>query len=123
MAIWCKNLQEMKHFYDHFFDNKRNDIHTNSMNGFRSYFLSLSNGPCIELMQMDSLLIAAVNIHPQFMFAHIEFSVGSQRKVNEMAENLVASGYEVQDGPHWTDDGNYELVVLDPEWNSVQISV
>ncbi|PKH07855.1 VOC family protein [Moritella sp. Urea-trap-13] len=124
VAIWCKNLEEMKHFYTHFFNAKSNDKYENPSKGFRSYFLTLPDGPRIELMQMDSVLISAADVFPQLTgLAHIAFAVGSEAKVDAMAANFRANGYEVLDGPRRTGDGYYECVVLDPEWNRVEIIV
>lgn len=124
VAIWCEDLENMKQFYEHFFDAKSNNKYENSTKGFRSYFMTLSGGPRIELMQMDSVLISAVDVYPQITgLAHIAFSVGSELKVDEMASTFINNGYEVLDGPRWTGDGYYECVVLDPEWNRVEIVV
>ena len=109
VAIWCKDLDEMKRFYTHFFNAKSNDKYENPTKGFRSYFLTLPDGPRIELMQMDSVLISAADVYPQFTgLAHIAFSVGSEVKVDEMAATFIANGYEVLNGPRWTSDGYYE---------------
>lgn len=50
VAIWCQKLEEMKYFYEHFFNAKSNDKYENSTKGFCSYFLTLPDGPRIELM-------------------------------------------------------------------------
>ena len=124
VAIWCKDLEQMKRFYTHFFNAKSNDKYENKTKGFRSYFLTLPDGPRIELMQMDSVLISAADVYPQFTgLAHIAFSVGSELKVDQMAATFITNGYEVLDGPRWTGDGYYECVVLDPEWNRVEITL
>ena len=89
VAIWCKDLEEMKHFYMHFFNATSNEKYENRTKGFRSYFLTLSGGPRIKLMQMDSVLISAADVYPQFTgLAHIAFSVGSELKVDQMAATL-----------------------------------
>ena len=99
VAIWCQNLEEMKHFYTHFFNAKSNDIYENSSKGFRSYFLTLADGPRIELMQMDAVLASSGDVNTQFTGpAHIAFSVGSETKVEQMAATFIANGYEVLDG-------------------------
>lgn len=123
LAIWCENLEKMKHFYQYFLDANCNDKYENSINGLRSYFMTFSDGPNIELMQMDPVLIAAVEAYPQFTLAHIAFSVGSEFKVDQIASTFVANGYEVQNGPNWTKEGCYMCVVLDPEYNRVEIVV
>jgi len=38
VAIWCKDLEEMKHFYTHFFNATSNEKYENRTKGFRSYF-------------------------------------------------------------------------------------
>ncbi|EDM67903.1 hypothetical protein PE36_18875 [Moritella sp. PE36] len=63
VGIWCKDLEQMKCFYTHFFNAKSNDKYENKTKGFRSYFLTLSDGPRIELMQMDSVL----NLLPMYI--------------------------------------------------------
>lgn len=124
VAIWCKDLEEMKRFYTQFFNATSNDKYENPSKGFRSYFLTLAGGARIELMQMDSVLISAADVYPQFTgLAHIAFAVGSEVKVDAMAATFIANGYEVLDGPRRTGDGYYECVVLDPEWNRVEIVV
>lgn len=122
VAIWCENLESMKCFYEQFFEANSNDKYENTSKGFRSYFLTLADGPRIELMQMDSVLLSEVDVYPQFTgLAHIAFSVGSELKVDQMATTFLENGYEVLDGPRWTGDGYYECVVLDPEWNRVEV--
>ncbi|WP_392341021.1 VOC family protein [Moritella marina] len=124
VAIWCKDLETMKCFYTHFFNAKSNAKYENTRKGFQSYFLTLPDGPRIELMQMDSVLISAADVFPQFTgLAHIAFAVGSEAKVDAMATEFIAQGYEVLDGPRRTGDGYYECVVLDPEWNRIEIVV
>lgn len=124
VAIWCENLEAMKAFYEQFFGAKSNEKYENPVKAFQSYFLTLPDGPRIELMQMDSVLVSSVDVTPQVTgLAHIAFSVGSQEKVDAMATNFADQGYEVLDGPRWTGDGYYECVVLDPEWNRLEIVV
>jgi len=38
VAIWCKDLEEMKHFYTPFFNATSNEKYENRTKGFRSYF-------------------------------------------------------------------------------------
>lgn len=124
IAIWCHKLENVKYFYEHFFNARSNEKYENPAKGFSSYFLTLPDGPRIELMQMDSVLILPVDVYTQFTgLAHIAFSVGSEKKVDLLSERFIADGYEVLDGPRWTGDGYYECVVLDPEGNRVEITV
>ncbi|WP_019614208.1 VOC family protein [Psychromonas ossibalaenae] len=124
VAIWCKKLETMKYFYEHYFDAKSNEKYENPAKGFSSYFLTLPDGPRIELMNMDSVLMLPVNVYSQFIgMAHLAFSVGSEDKVNQITEKFISDGYEVLDGPRWTGDGYYESLILDPEGNRLEITV
>ena len=56
-------------------------------------------------------------------FIHIAFSVGSKEKVDELASQLKADGYEVLSGPRTTGDGYYESCIVDLENNQIEITV
>ena len=124
IAIWCKDLENMKCFYERYFNAESNDKYENQAKGFSSYFLTLPEGARIELMHMDTVEVLAADVYTQFTgLAHIAFSVGSEEKVELMTEKFAADGYEVLDGPRWTGDGYYESLILDPEGNRLEITV
>ena len=54
---------------------------------------------------------------------HFAISVGSIEKVNQLTETLANEGFTVIGKPRTTGDGYYESVVLDPENNSIEITV
>ncbi len=54
--------------------------------------------------------------------AHIAFSVGSKKVVDQLTTNLQANGFSVVSGPRTTGDGYYESCVLDPDGNRVEIT-
>ncbi|WP_028865936.1 VOC family protein [Psychromonas aquimarina] len=123
IAVWCKNLEKMKSFYQNYFHAQCNNKYVNQVKGFSSYFLSFTDGPRIELMQMNSIPESKNDIYQQFTgLIHIAFSVGSEEKVNQLTENFKQDGFEVLDGPRHTGDGYYESVVLDPEGNRLEIT-
>ncbi|PSU43444.1 glyoxalase [Photobacterium frigidiphilum] len=122
IAIWTKDLEAMKSFYQTYFNATSNDKYVNSK-GFSSYFLSFNDGARIELMKMDSIPESKDDIYQQYTgLIHLAFSVGSEDKVNEMTARFKQDGFEILDGPRKTGDGYYESVVLDPEGNRLEIT-
>lgn len=56
-------------------------------------------------------------------YAHIAFSIGSKKKVDELTEQFRADGYEVVSGPRITGDGYYESCIVAVEGNQIEITV
>ena len=50
IAIWVKDIENIKKFYVKYFNCKCNDKYINNKKGFESYFLSFENGSKIEIM-------------------------------------------------------------------------
>jgi lactoylglutathione lyase len=50
IAIWVKDLENMKNFYQTYFDAKAGEKYYNAKKQFQSYFLSFDSGCRIELM-------------------------------------------------------------------------
>ncbi|WP_375749149.1 VOC family protein [Vibrio sp. HN007] len=122
VAIWCKDLELMRDFYQTYFNAKSNDKYVNQKKGFSSYFLTLPEGARLELMKMDSIEVLGVEAYKQFTgLAHIAFQVGSVEKVDEMTTALTLDGVEIIGQPRWTGDGYYEVVLLDPEGNHLEL--
>jgi lactoylglutathione lyase len=123
LAIWCRDLERMKAFYETYFGAKSNEKYTNPKKKFESYFLSFDQGPRLELMQMAGIPASQNDIYAQFLgLVHFAISVGSEAEVNQLTERLRADGYEVIGEPRWTGDGYYESVILDPEQNRIEIT-
>ena len=124
IALWTKNIEALKSFYEKYFNAQSNNKYTNPRKGFSSYFLSFDSGARLEIMQMDSVPDTKDNPYDQFIgYIHIAISVGSEEKVNVLTAKLLEDGFEILDGPRRTGDGYYESVVLDPEQNRVEITV
>lgn len=125
IAVWVRDLDRLRLFYETYFGVTTNDRYTNSRNGFSSYFLSFPDGgPRLELMQMPGVKDHQPNGVDHYMgYAHLAISVGSEAVVDTLTERLRVDGYTVVDGPRRTGDGYYESVVLDPEQNRVEITV
>ena len=100
-----------------------NDLYVNPKKGFRSYFLSFSDGARLELMQMESIPDSLNDpIAQSIGIIHIAFSLGSRSAVDRMSERLREDGYRILDGPRQTGDGYYESAFLDPESNRIEIT-
>jgi lactoylglutathione lyase len=124
VAIWCRDIEKLKTFYETYFHARSNEKYTNQKKSFQSYFLSFGTGARLELMQMPGIPESKDNIHEQFTgLIHFAISVGSKQQVDLLTESLRTDGYEVVDEPRTTGDGYYESVVLDPEGNRIEITV
>jgi lactoylglutathione lyase len=122
LALWCRDLEAMKAFYETYFDAQSNEKYINSKKKFASYFLSFDQGPRLELMQMNDIPASLNDVYDQFLgLVHFAVSVGSEANVNQLTERLRADGYEIVGEPRWTGDGYYESVVFDPEQNRIEI--
>ena len=123
VAIWVRDLDRMRLFYETYFGAMANERYVNARKGFSSYFLSFPGGGSrLEIMQMPG--IGEPQALAQWMgYTHIALSVGSEAAVDALTNRLRADGYPVVDGPRRTGDGYYESVVLDPEQNRVELTV
>jgi lactoylglutathione lyase len=57
VAIRTKNLEQLKTFYETYFQAKAGEKYVNARTRFESYFLSFSSGTRLELMRMPTLTI------------------------------------------------------------------
>ena len=123
LALWCRDLEKMKAFYETYFGAQSNEKYINSKKKFASYFLSFDQGPRLELMQMNGIPASQNDVYDQFLgLVHFAVSVGSEANVNQLTERLRTDGFEVVGEPRWTGDGYYESVVFDPEQNRIEIT-
>ncbi|MEZ9245625.1 VOC family protein [Vibrio lentus] len=124
IAIWTKQLEVLKRFYEDYFGAKSNQKYHNPNKGFSSYFLSFESGSRLEIMEMDSVPESKDDIYDQFTgFIHMAISLGSEEVVDELTSRLIEDGYERLDGPRRTGDGYYESCVLDPDGNRLELTV
>ena len=123
IAIWTRNLDEMKKFYTDFLEGKADKKYVNPSEGFESYFIIFSSGARLELMRKTDLL----RRRPEEMFesigyAHMSFSAGSVERVDELTELLREKGFRIIGEPRTTGDGYYESIFLDPDGNVVELT-
>jgi lactoylglutathione lyase len=124
IAIWTKDLEKMRVFYEKYFGGKSNEKYRNDKKGFESYFISFDSGARLEIMQMPTIPTSKNNVHEQFIgLTHFAVSVGTQEKVDVLTKILENDGFEIVGQPRWTGDGYYESVVLDPEQNRIEITI
>ena len=123
-AIWTRDLDGLKQFYERYLGARAGDRYVNSSKGFCSYFLEFDDGARLELMQMASIPDSRDDPIAQATgLIHLAFAVGSETAVNELTRRLAADGYRVLDGPRRTGDGYYESAVLDPDGNRIELTV
>ena len=76
IAIWVKDIENIKNFYVKYFNCKCNDKYINNKKGFESYFLSFENGSKIEIMNIKD--INELNKENNFYgFARLEANIKS----------------------------------------------
>ena len=122
IALYVNDLEGIKDFFIKYFDAVSNDGYHNGSTGFRSYFLSFSDGARLELMQRPDMRDEKKDIY-RTGYIHLAISVGSREKVDELSLRLKGDGYEILSGPRTTGDGYYESCVLGPEGNMIELTV
>ncbi len=123
VAIWAKDLEKLKSFYEKYFNAKANNKYSNITKNFESYFLTFESGTRLEIMQKPEIPESKNDVYKQFTgIIHIAFSLESKERVDELTELLIKDGIEILDGPRVTGDGYYETAFLDPEGNRIEIT-
>ncbi|MBN1977348.1 MAG: VOC family protein [Anaerolineae bacterium] len=122
IAIWTRDLERLKAFYETYFGGEANDKYANAAKQFESYFLAFASGARLELMQMPAIPESR-DESQSTGYAHLAFSVGSEAQVDALTARLQGAGYQVASAPRRTGDGYYESCVLDPDGNRVEITV
>lgn len=124
LAIWVDNLELMRSFYEKYFSAVSCKKYTNTKKQFNPYFLSFEDGGArIELMHRPDIEKNNFLRHTIKGYTHIAIAAGSKEKVNQITEQLRLDGYKIIGEPRTTGDGYYESVILDPEGNSIEITV
>lgn len=122
IAMYVQDLEKAREFFTKYFAAKSNAMYHNQKTGFKSYFLSFSDGARLEIMQKPEVEMQTEN-QMRTGFIHIAFSVGSKEQVDTLTETLKQDGYEVTSGPRTTGDGYYESCIVAVEGNLIEITV
>ena len=121
IAMYVNDLEKAKDFFVKYFEAKSNEEYRNPRTGFRSYFLSFSDGSRLELMTKPDLTDSG-DLLNRFGYSHIAFSAGSKKAVDMLTDRLKADGYPVMSGPRTTGDGYYESCIIGLEGNQIEIT-
>jgi len=124
IAIWTKDLESVKEFYEKYFHTTASEKYFNPTRNFESYFLRFEDGARLEIMRKPEITFSEKDGLTEFIgLAHFSISVGSKEKVNVLTEQLRHDGFQIIGDPRTTGDGYYESVILDPEGNRIEITV
>ena len=124
IAIWVKDLEKTRIFYEKYFKAKSNQLYINNKKKFSSYFLTFSGKTRLEIMQMPSVLDSLDDLYSQHIgYIHIAISVGSKDEVINLTKRLADDGYEILDNPRYSGDGYFESIIMDPENNRIEITI
>ena len=124
LAIWVNDLENMREFYQQYFNAQSGERYHNPKKQFTSYFLSFENGSRLELMHRPDIRSRLKEAGlEQIGLAHFAIAVGSKTKVDNMTLALQRAGFSVVGQPRTTGDGYYESVILDPEGNRIEITI
>ena len=123
VAIYTKNLEKSKEFYEKYFNAKSNDRYHNPKTGLQTYFLSFPGSDVrLEIMTRPELTDRNDKIKNEG-FIHLAFSTGSKEEVDNLTKKLTEDGFRCLSGPRTTGDGYYESVVEDIDGNLIEITV
>ena len=122
IALYVKDLEVSKAFYETFFGAKSNELYHNPKTGLRTYFLSFENGTRLEIMWRPNLSEPSDRAMSEGLI-HFAFSVGSKEAVEALTQKIINEGYICFSAPRTTGDGYYESVVLDPDGNMIEITI
>lgn len=122
VAIWTRDLERLRGFYQMYFSADAGPKYINPVKGFESYFLYFDSGAKIEIMQMAGIPETRNDPLAQATgLIHVAFRVGSVEAVDALTARLAEDGFQVVGQPRRTGDGYYESAVLDPDGNRLEI--
>ena len=122
IALFTTDLEKTKEFFIKYFGALSNEGYHNKNTGFRSYFLSFSDGARLEIMNRPETKFISAEDYSEG-YHHIAFCVGSKEKVDDLTKRLSDDGYRILSGPRTTGDGYYESCIVAIEGNQIEITV
>ncbi len=123
IALYCRDLEGMKEFFEKYFEGKANNLYHNPRTNLRTYIITFPNGQSrLEIMTRPEVEGNNENIY-HAGFIHLSFSVGSKENVDKLTSMLNDDGYQTLSGPRITGDGYYESCVKGLEGILIEITV
>ncbi len=110
IALFVTDLEKTREIFIKYFEAQSNEGYYNKNTGFRSYFLSFSDGARLEIMNRPETKSIPIEAYCEG-YHHIAFSTGSKEKVDSLTKRLSDDGYKIISGPRTTGDGYYESCV------------
>lgn len=122
IAIYVRDLEASKAYYEKYFGGKSNTQYHNSKTGLKTYFISFEGGCRLEIMAKPDIQAAVTSEVIEYIgYTHLAFSLRDRESVDSLTNLLRDDGYAVFSGPRVTGDGYYESCVSDPDGNRVEI--
>ena len=89
VAVWTKNLEQLKTFYETYFQASAGKKYLNPNRQFESCFLTFTSGARLELMYRPTIPPSLDDVEKQFTgYIHLAIAVGSEAKVNDLTARL-----------------------------------
>jgi lactoylglutathione lyase len=121
IAMYVNNLEDARDFFIKYLGGRSNAGYHNMSTDFQSYFISFEDGARLELMNKPDLEDMEKPLN-RTGYAHIAFSLGSKKKVDEITTRLKTDGFKIISGPRTTGDGYYESCVVVFEGNQIELT-
>ncbi len=122
IAMYVRDLEGTKAFFEKYFSAKSNELYHNPRTGLSTYILSFGGHARLELMNRPDMTdIGTAEIRNGFI--HLSFNLGSRENVDNLTNRLKEDGYRVLSGPRITGDGYYESCVEGPEGNLLELTI
>ncbi|EOL43401.1 VOC family protein [Enterococcus caccae] len=122
IGLWVTDLENMRIFYETYFNATSSELYHNPKTSFRSYFLTFADSTRLEIMRREDVIQRETS-KVLLGFAHLAFSLGSKENVDNLTNILIMEGYELLSPVRTTGDGYYESVIADPEGNRIELTV
>ena len=121
IAIYYKDLEKAKDFFEKYFFAKCDKKYTNPNTNFESYFLTFEDGSRLEIMTRPELHQNEKNLF-SLGLTHIAFSMDTEDDVKNLFKKLKNDGYIPVSKPRTTGDGYFEAVIRDFENNLIELT-
>ncbi len=120
IAIWCKDIEEMKDFYETYLLGESSQLLKGEDSSFQSYMLSFPKSDC-KLKLMYKQEISEFHKDKRFGLAHLSFKLDSESAVDDLTALIGNGGYQVYSNPRIDETNQYSSLVIDVEGNIIQL--